>query len=535
MVKVCRSRLVQLLHLTLFCTIFAAEGLVAEDATPIHTTSGFVVGLPPDAAGIRAYLGIPYSEPPVGERRFMPPIPAKESTRLLRAVEFGPPSAQRDENEDVHEFGEFFNESSLTLNIWTPGLSGARPVMVWIHGGGNTQGSSREAAYSGAQLAARGQVVVVSLNYRLGIFGFVDMSVLGGARYRESANSGLLDQLLALRWVRQNVAAFGGDPRNVTVFGNSAGAADISALLAVHSPEQYFHRAIIQSGFANTTKSKDVARRWSRAMLERSHIKSMRELLAKSPKELLAVQAAALRGVAELESDLSFQPTVDGSLIREFPLDALQHGNARNVDLILGTTLNELRLYLKYSPELRTAQLTDIPGLRDLPENKRRELWDEYRRPRGHMTHGQVALDVGGDYWFRAGAIRMAEAQLVYNKNVYMYLFAWRAADPELGAPHAIELPFVFGNALGRSPLLGDLDDPSSSAAVEALTATVQEYWSSFARIGQPVAKGGVNWPRYDLESRRTIVFDRTVKVLMDPYAKERELFDGVELNRRAR
>jgi para-nitrobenzyl esterase len=535
MVAACRSRVVWLFYLALVGTIFAVQSIAAENAAPIHTTSGFVVGLPADPGGVRAYLGIPYAEPPVGEHRFLPPIPVKESTRTLHAVEFGPPSAQRDENEDVHEFGEFLNENSLTLNVWTPGVAGARPVMVWIHGGGNTQGSSREAAYNGARIAARGQVIVVSLNYRLGIFGFVDMSVLGGPRYRKSANNGLLDQLLALRWIKQNIAAFGGNPGNVTVFGNSAGGADISALLAVHSPEQYFHRAIIQSGFANTTKSKEVAQRLSSAMLGRSHIRSMRELLAKSPKELLAAQAAALKEMSELESDLSFQPTVDGSLVREFPLDALRHGNARNVDLILGTTLNELRLYLKYNPELRNAQLTDIPGVRDLPENKQRELWDEYHASREHMTEGQVVLDIGGDYWFRAGAIRMAEAQLVYNKNVYMYLFAWHAVDPELGAPHAIELPFVFGNESGHSPLLGDLDDPATGSAVRALTAKVQEYWSSFARTGQPVAKGDVDWPRYDGESRRTIVFDRTVKVLSDPYAKERGLFDGVELNRRIR
>jgi para-nitrobenzyl esterase len=504
----------------------------AADTPAVQTTSGLVIGAPADAPGVHGYLGIPYAEPPIGQRRFLPPVPFKKSALVLHADKFGPASAQRDEDEDVAEFGEFLNENSLTLNVWTPGLNAARPVMVWIHGGGNTQGSSREAAYNGARLAARGQVVVVSLNYRLGIFGFVDMSALGGARYRQSANSGLLDQLLALRWIKQNISAFGGDPANITVFGNSAGSSDISALLAIRSPEHYFHRAILQSGFGNATKSRAVAQRFSMSMLERSHVRSMKELLKRTPQELLAIQASALEGVSELDSDLSFQPTVDGELIREFPLDAIRHGNARHVDLLLGTTLNELRLYLKYNPELRNARLADIPGVRSLSQKKRAELWNVYRTSRETMTEGQVALDVGSDYWFRAGAIRTAEAQLAFNKNVYMYLFAWQAADPELGSPHAIELPFVFGNASGHSLILGNLDNPSTGEAVKALSVTVEDYWSSFAKDGSPVAKGSVGWPRYDLKSRETIIFDRTVAIRSDPYAKERELFDDIDLNR---
>lgn len=258
----------------------------------------------------------------------------------------------------------------------------------------------------------------------------------------------------------------------------------------------------------------------------------MHDLLAKSTEQLLGIQAAALTGISELQSDLSFQPTVDGSLVKEFPIESIRRGNARKIDLILGTTVNELRLYLKYTPELRNAQLTDLPGVGDLPEMKRSELRKEYRRTRPQMTESQVALDIGSDYWFRAGAIRMAEAQVRYNKNVFMYRFAWRAVDPELGAPHAIELPFVFGNASGQSMLLGNLDDPSTRSAVDSLVATVQEYWTSFAGDGRPVASGSV-WPRYDPGSRRTMIFDRAVTVSCDPSSRERTLFDDVALERR--
>jgi para-nitrobenzyl esterase len=512
----------------------AASALAVAADAPINTTSGRVVGQAPDGAGIRAFLGIPYADPPTGRRRFLPPLPSKPSSKILHAVNFGSVSAQRQENEEAEEYGDFFDENSLSLNVWTPGLTGHRPVMVWIHGGGNTQGASREAQYNGARLAARGNVVVVSLNYRLGIFGFVDVSVIGGPRYRESCNDGLLDQLMALEWIKRNIAAFGGDPHNVTVFGNSAGASDISALLGVQTPERYFQRAIIQSGFASATKSRAIAEQFSRSMFSRAHVRSMKDLLGKSPKELLAMQAAALEPLSELDSDLSFQPTVDGTLIRDFPLALIRRGNARHVDVLLGYTVNELRLYLLYTPGWANAKLTDIPVLRDLTEDKRRALWDEYRQARPEMSDGQVALDIGSDYLFRVSAIRMAEAQLPHNKNVFVYQFAWKASKPELGAPHAVELPFVFGNVgSGQSLFLGNMDEPQTRSTVESLVSEVQELWTSFAKSGRPTAQGVPEWPRYDTDSRRTMIFDRTVQLMSDPASKERALFEGLALGGR--
>jgi carboxylesterase type B len=260
----------------------------------------------------------------------------------------------------------------------------------------------------------------------------------------------------------------------------------------------------------------------------------MKDLLGKSPKELLAMQAAALKPLPELDSDLSFQPTVDGTLLRDFPLALIRRGNARHVDLLLGYTVNELRLYLLYTPEWANAKLMDIPILRDLTEDQRRALWHEYRQARPGMSDGQVALDIGSDCLFRVSAIRMAEAQLPYNNNVFMYQFAWKASRPELGAPHAVELPFVFGNTgSGQSIFLGNMDDPLTRSAVEPLVSEVQEYWTSFARSGRPAAHTGTDWPRYDVSSRRTMVFDRTMEVVSDPASTERILFDGQALGGR--
>ena len=513
----------------------------AETATPIDTTSGPVVGLPADARGISAYLGIPYAEPPTGELRFLPPVPVKRSKQVIQATHLGPASAQRADTPDrlaaqrsgrpappIKIFSSL-NEDSLTVNVWTPDRKASLPVMVWIHGGGDTVGSGH---INGAPLAAAGNVVVVSLNYRLGIFGFVDVSVLGGERYKESSDDGLLDQLQALRWVQQNIAHFGGDPNNVTVFGGSAGGTDISALLAVDHPEQYFHRAIMQSGFANFTKSLAVAQRLSRDIFERAHVTSIKQLLAMRTEELLAMQVAATKDMTELENDASFQPTVDGTLVKEFSLDAIRHGNARKVDLLMGSTANELRLYLVWNPEWKNAHLADIVGLKRLPESVRQTLFDTYRAGRPNMSDGFINLDIAGDFWFRAGALRVAEEQVAYNKNVYMYLVTWPSTDPEMGSPHGEEGGFVFGGASERPGRYAKLDDPSAKARVEATVAAVQGYWTSFARTGVPAATGAPLWPRYDTKKRETMMIDRTLSVASDPMASERKVLSTLNLHR---
>jgi len=476
---------------------------------------------------VHAFLGIPYAEAPIDRWRFLPPRAIRKQIGILDATRFGPASPQPldDYAASLPDLGnDLFNEDSLNLNIWTAGLNGQMPVMVWIHGGGNTTGSSRRPDFDGARLAAKG-VVVVSLNYRLGIFGFLDISTIGGPGYRTSANNGLLDQLCALKWVQTNISAFGGDPNNVAVFGNSAGASNISALLALPEPEQYFRRAIIQSGSASLTKSYSVARRISHTVFSRARVSSVDELFQRSPRELLEIQSSGVADLQELEKDLAFQPTVDGQLIKRFPLDAIRRGDAGGVDLIVGSTRNELRLYQDYTPALANAKLAEIVGVRDFDQAFLDQLWGEYRSARPRMTNGQVALDVGSDYWFRLPAIRMAEAQCPHNKNVYMYLFNWQATDPMLGAAHAVELPFVFGNfEHGRMARFIDANDPPTLLAAGRLVNQVQDYWTSFSLNGCPTTTDPGAWPKYDLAARSTMVFDRMSRIVDDPSAPERRL-----------
>lgn len=501
------------------------------DDPVVTTTSGEIAGMR-TADHVLAFLGVRYGESPVGARRFLPPQPAQKRPMRLPAKSYGPACIQTYGDSKGVDWADQ-SEDCLSLNVWTPKLSGKKPVMVWIHGGGNWQGSSRDD-FDGAKLAATGDAVIVTINYRLGLLGFVDVSELGGANYATSPNNGLQDQLLALDWVKKNIARFGGDPGNVTVFGNSAGSTDISALLATDAPGRLFNRAILQSGFANTTKSREIARRFSHLVFEKGAIRSMDDLLAKTPQQLVDIQNAALEKLLEGERDLAFQPTMDGQVVKDYPLDRIRQGHARKVDLILGTTLNEMRLYLLYDPQLANAQPADMMGTSEIQAATRDIMWKAYRGNRPGMTDGQVTLDMASDYWFRLPAIRMAEAQLKYNPNVYMYLFDWQVTDPMLGSPHAVEVPFVFGDVSSSTTAeyLLDPRKPDARVAAEKLSGQVQQYWTSFARNGRPVASSA-QWPGYDLTRRLTMEFAPESRIVSDPASDERTLFEGIPFDGR--
>ena len=298
----CRS-ISGLALLALLLAPACTPGTVTEGAAPrVATSSGAVQGTTDPRTGTHAFRGIPYAEPPVGDLRFKAPVPVTPGKGVLDATRFGSACAQvyYEEIATPEEFGPTDDEDCLTLNVWTPGLDDRRrPVMVWIHGGANWTESSRIAYYDGQKLSERGDVVVASLNYRLGIFGFVDVGVLGGDAYDGSENNGIRDQILALRWIRQNAGRFGGDPRNVTVFGESAGSADISAILATEGPDRLFDRAILQSGTAATRPS-DRAAEIARKMLHGGGVESIDALLEMSGAEVLE---AMQQGIAAIGLD----------------------------------------------------------------------------------------------------------------------------------------------------------------------------------------------------------------------------------------
>lgn len=484
----------------------------------VATDSGPVTGV--SEQGLSVFRGIPYAAPPIGQRRFLPPAPPQKWTEPRDASTFGPACVQ---DPDEHEMtaGTPTSEDCLTLNVWTPSTQGRKPVIVFVHGGGFTAGTARNPWYDGASLARR-DAVVITIQYRVGPFGWLDLSSLGGA-YAESMNNGLLDQMAALRWVRTNAGAFGGDDHNVTVVGESAGSISISALLGTPSADDLYDRVVLQSGTAA-----DVATRaWSSIIAGQftklAGVSDRRQLLGLSTAEL---QQAAGKLYDLQFSDTAFHPVVDGTLIPDLPMKRIASPDGPTKPVIIGTTLDEARYWLYYIPELNWLPLFLYqPWLHSLAGDHADRIVDAYRRERPELTAPQTGMALVGDVAFRMPAIRMAEALSSRGVPVHMYLATVTSPDLNgtLGSPHSIELPFLFGTltADGAPAFVGT--DPANAR----LSDTIQQLWTSFARTGTPTATG-LTWPVYDAGQRRTLILDRTaVTVADDPYPQIRKAWAG--------
>jgi para-nitrobenzyl esterase len=498
-----------------------------------ETTHGRLRGV--EHAAHVAFRGIPYARPPLGALRFTPPRPPEPWAGVRDASDFGracpqPPSVLPGMAPGPQD------EDCLYLNVYAPREPGrGRPVMVWIHGGGFTGGSAAQAIYDGGRLASRGDVVVVTVNYRLGPLGFLHLPAAGAACDDAASNPGILDQIAALAWVRDNAAAFGGDPANVTIFGESAGGMSVATLLASPLARGLFHRAIAQSGAGQATQDRDAAARTAHRLLaelglgphEASRLRDVpaMTLIEASARTTLAIQRAAF---------LVFAPMLDESVLPVHPEAAARAGDTRDVPLLVGTTLDEWRLFTFASPDHRRL---DAAGLekrigRRLEGLGRREALESllavYRRRRPEAPPWELFDAIETDRLFRIPAIRLAEARAQRDRHAatYMYLFAWPspAARGLLGACHAIELPFVFGT----------LDAPQidrfsgSGPAAEHLSRRTMDAWLAFARGGAPGHGDLPDWSAYDAERRATLVLDAEPRTEDDPQADERRAWEGV-------
>lgn len=474
----------------------------------LEAPCGRLVGLRRN--GISEFRGIPFARPPLGALRWRMPEPADPWAAARDATRFGPACPQAPTPFDTLLGGALRvqSEDCLSLNVCTPGPDGPqRPVMVWIHGGAFVIGAGSQSIYDGRHLAAH-DVVVVSVNYRLGVFGFLDLADASGGIAPGGGAEGLADQLLALEWVRRNIGAFGGDASNVTVFGESAGAMAIAALLASPRAQGLFHRAILQSGAAHVGHDRERAVRVARAVLD---------ALALSPQDagraveipagaLVKAQVAVLAAAHDSKDArklgrLPFQPTIDGQVLALRPIDAIRQGSARGIALLTGTTRNEWKLFSAADPRLRLMSLASFETrLARIAGEATPALLKAYAE--GSAFERWNALMT--DRIFAVPAARLLQAQGDVAPT-FAYRFDWRSRllGGIFGSCHALELGFVFGTHGQGAPAAFFGRGPSA----QALAAAMMQCWTAFARAGDPSTAITGPWPRYDDTLRATMIF----------------------------
>jgi len=487
----------------------------------VQTTHGTVRGELRD--GVASWKGIPYAAPPVGARRFRPPRPATPWTGERDATKFGPVAAQSRDPRIALLSGVtdkvVSGEDSLLLNVFAPADpapgDGPRPVMVWIHGGAFIMGSGSTPLYHGESFARQG-IVVVTFNYRLGLPGFLYLGDL--APDRAEGNYALLDQIAALTWVRDNIAAFGGDPGGVTVMGESAGAISIGSLLAMPAARGLFHRAILESGAPSLSPpTRDDATKVARRVLAELEV-TVDELADVPIERLLACQERLA-----LELGLgAFAPYIDGVTIPRLPIEVIREGGAAGIPLLAGSNRDEWTLFEVFLGPATVEPFKPLLRQRLGPVLDR--LLDLYRDGHADRSEARAWVDAVGEVVFRIPVIRLAEAQAGHATPVYLYRFDWQSPvlGGRLGAAHALELPFVWNRLdLPMAPILLGPD----LAAAQPLAAAMHATWAQFIKTGDPNGAALPAWPAYDAARRPTLLLDRACRVADDPAGAARALW----------
>ena len=482
------------------------------------TRSGKIEGIEKD--GVVEFRGIPFASPPVGPRRFLPPAREEVWDGVRDATRFGPESAQADTPiaRMLGSHAAHSSEDGLYLNVWTPACDdAARPVMVWIHGGAYVFGSGAVPWYDGTRFGQHGDVVVVTINYRLGAFGFLHLADQFGDELAGSGNAGILDQIAALEWVRDCIAAFGGNPNDVTVFGESAGANSVATMLAMPAARGLFRKAIAQSAAGAWVSTRERAAKVALRTIETLCVSDIDALRSVSKERLLAADPDLSDEAEEGIAGLPWQPAIDGTTLLELPRDAVAAGSAAGVHLLTGTNEHEMTLFQILDPsltDLDDAQM--IERLRPWADDPA-GLLRAHRAAAPDATSQQIWLALTTDGVFRIPAIHLAEAQLRHGP-AWMYRFAWEtpAFGGALRSTHALEIPFVFDN-LDRNTEGVTGNGPERQAIADAM----HRAWIAFARNGDP------GWPAYDEARRATMRFDTASEVVDDPDGAQRRAWES--------
>jgi para-nitrobenzyl esterase len=499
-----------------------AQGTPRTPGAIVQISSGRLRGYLEER--VQTFKGVPYGASTAGAARFLPPSPPRAWTGVRDAFELGGRAPQFVGGEPAEMIPtdprEPQSEDCLALNVWTPSTNGRRPVLLWLHGGGFASGSGGYTIYSGRELARKHDVVAISVNHRLNIFGFLHLAEYGG-RWANASNAGMLDIVRALEWVRENIAAFGGDPGNVTIMGQSGGAGKVSVLMAMPAAKGLFHRAIAQSGAALTGTPKSQAVRTTEQVLQRLNITPAQlDRLQSVPVERLLAAMRPEQGPA-----LTFGPVVDGSSLPGDPFTPTAPGQSADVPFLTGTTATETTFFApdeQLRPIEDAALLARAKTLLKVDDAKASEVIAVYRKAHPGRENIDLFLRMETDNsFFRTGVDSQAERKATQRgAPVYMYRFEYYSPVREgrLRAMHCMEIPFVFDNLEAGKVYTG------SGPAAQTLADQMSAAWVAFARTGNPAHPGIPQWPAFDAARRATMVFDAgRAQVVDDPGKVERQ------------
>ena len=488
--------------------------------TTVETGYGKLEGFKQN--GVETFLGIPFAAPPTGDKRWLAPTPPASWSGVREAKSFGASAIQSTIPGTVGELIGIAvgntSEDCLYLNVWTPACDGSkRPVMVWIHGGGNTVGSGSQPRVNGARLAKTGNIVVVTLNYRLGALGFLHAPELGA-----SGNEALLDQVAGLRWVKDQIEVFGGDPNNVTVFGQSAGGFDIAQLMAMPAAAGCFDKAIPMSGSLTRPVSEEAAKTTASKLAD----------VFGGLDKLRDVSAEDIHAQQSQISGARWAPTLDGLVISEDAEKVLSRGDfTRDMRVMIGHTRDESTLFTIFNRQFEnmgSSQLNEL--LTQAVGDRSRSALESYLADREEEKLSTMPIDlwsaVSTDRMFRMPAIRTAEAHRKHTRQVWMYRFDYEspAHEGRLHSCHSLDIPFVWGtyqsDRMQRFCGTGD--------AVEILSSQLMQSYLAFAHHGDPNHDGIPTWEPYS-DSRATMSFDREIGIVEAPMDRTRELWANTD------
>jgi para-nitrobenzyl esterase len=496
-----------------------------------ETNLGRIRGI--DDSGIEIFKGIPYGASTAGTNRFMPPVDPGKWTGVRDTLEYGHSAPQRDPAAPLPAASSLTvsgsnlpteGEDCLVLNVWTPAVNDGRkrPVMFWCHGGGFATGSGSSPDNDGTNLARRGDVVVVTINHRLNVLGFANFSEFS-TDFAASGDAGMMDIVHALKWVRANIAHFGGDPNTVMIFGQSGGGRKVETLLAMPSAKGLFHRATIESGAALQVADRDIAIRNAEQLLAKLGIRKqdVHEVQKLPLEQIMTAYFAVVREARGVDQSIGgFAPTVDGSILPQHPFSPTASPVSADVPVMIGCTRTEMTLF---SLNDAAAFSLDDDGLRarvnELLGGQSQGMIDLYRKLSPTATPSDIFFLISSDYRYGAPTMKIAERRAALGKGpVYLYYFTWETPvqGGRLKSPHTMEIPFAFDNVKISARLTG------GGPEAMALADKVSDSWIAFARTGNPNTPKLPPWPVFNVKDRATMVIGNSSKVVNDPLREQR-------------